>query len=1431
MIYRYTLSLLALILLSLMPVQLQAQYWQRANLPGTYAATFYLDVYFLPGNAQYGWVCGYNGHVVRTTDGGTTWQGATVPFSGRAAGHLESVQFVDTQTGYASGPCGFFKSTDGGASWTDITPSIPNFQTPWGMYFLNSSYGVVLAGGCVSYQYFLRTTNGGTTWTTYIDSVANSGLTDVLLYPNGTGYAASSGKIWQTADSGATWSVAATSGPNYWNEELAAFGSSFLVPVAGTTCQGAGSGGGARFSTDNGANWNSFNTSGPNYGVFLLSATSGWLCGANRGVWFTSNAGQSWEYRGCGTDGDLDDIWFINDTTGWVAGNGVYRYSAPQRTASKASINFGVLCPPLTKQDTFWVRNRSWFGTQAQWTLIGADLANFGVLQPGVTFNIPACDSVMVIVRFDPKSGGVKNATLRVDFPSAGTHVDVSLTGDRRGSTSVPNDTLVQILAADCGVPLQLNSVWNNSSTNTDQITQIQRVSGDASIIAGFNTPINIPPGGVTVPFGVTLADTGWVSARFRMRVSPCDRDTFITFRAYGISPIITAPSIRIMQSKCYAEVIDSIPITNTGNADLIIDRAGFSAGSPDISIVGWSNNEQLPITIKRGEVKYIYIRFAPKAGGVRNVTLRLMNNDKTTIRGLKNPYDINIEGRSEAPEIKIDQKQIEFGEVCVGSTIQRGATITNKGVVTISIEAPTFMSSNTVFTATIEGSAFPAQILSGADGNLTIRFTPNRVGEFVDTLYAVCMPCSLHFAIPLHGWGITTQIATNPTSINTFIKAKQTTTIDVEVSSTGSADAIISNITLVPARSDWRLINTLSLPYTLAPGNKVSVTVEFTPQTDDTQYSGQLCFDVSGKCPTSACVPITVQTINSSITFSKTAIDFGVVKCTPRQQQDTIVIRNEGTDADELIMAEIQSSLPHSFDLLSPLSLPVSIDKNGNILLIVRSGLQTEGVDTARLVIKFKTAFGAKEISFPLRAEFRKAASSLAESLKDFGVVEPCSPPQRFVMHFSNAGTLDDDFNRVYAGTLDGLSFQNDANLKLRALSSDSLEVIFTPSTIQLNPGDERIIDGSITYTSKVCGDVLRILFKAKVVRPRLTITPTQLAYSLVWKGGNKTLYVGVKNNTTYTRTITAINFANNKAENFAYTLSLPHIMNAGDSLSIPITFTAVSEGDYATAISIREESVCVDSTAVTMTANVPLEAYRAVLRMGDTTSIYTVAVSDTTTIPFVLTTDENSDQALWKSQPSSIVATLKYDNAVMNVLSAYAIKDGVEIPLNYTADGGSLRVTVPQSASAKLGSSGTLFLLRVQGMQSVPSYTEVRITNATAETLKDAVIDTEHGVFNVLACVKWARIKLSETFALRVGEQPAHDLINIDVNSSGEQTLSLRVVNLLGNDVGLVKCEAHEGNLRLSILTQEMASGSYVIVASNQTGYTQRIKVVIEK
>jgi photosystem II stability/assembly factor-like uncharacterized protein len=314
--------------------------WQQMPLPRGYNDNYYLDVQFLTSNPQLGWICGYGGATCRTTNGGATWLGSRTPVGGQ----LESICFVNSRVGYVSGIAdqsgegGIFRSGDGGATWTDITPyinvgGIPRRPQLWGNFFFDELNGIVVGGGCDSPQLFFKTTNGGVSWQLAQYNAPNTGMSHVKMFdPNGLCIASSSGALWRSTDGGISWNLFTRTGNSYWQENLSYKGSTYLLATSSEACYGNQDRiGDVRSSNDNGATWRRQSTGAAMFGTFLLDSKIGWAVGLYNTVLRTSDGGQSFRSYTCGLpdDGSWDDVWFINDTTGFIVGKGAYRTVRP----------------------------------------------------------------------------------------------------------------------------------------------------------------------------------------------------------------------------------------------------------------------------------------------------------------------------------------------------------------------------------------------------------------------------------------------------------------------------------------------------------------------------------------------------------------------------------------------------------------------------------------------------------------------------------------------------------------------------------------------------------------------------------------------------------------------------------------------------------------------------------------------------------------------------------------------------------------------------------------------------------------------------------------------------------------------------------------------------------------------------------------------
>jgi photosystem II stability/assembly factor-like uncharacterized protein len=90
-----------------------------------------------------GWIVGSKGFVLKTTDGGLTWNGA----QNDSLGTLQSVYFRTATEGYiGSSSRKLYKTTDGGANWTRIMlTTVPDTgAVVRAIYFADASKGWIL---------------------------------------------------------------------------------------------------------------------------------------------------------------------------------------------------------------------------------------------------------------------------------------------------------------------------------------------------------------------------------------------------------------------------------------------------------------------------------------------------------------------------------------------------------------------------------------------------------------------------------------------------------------------------------------------------------------------------------------------------------------------------------------------------------------------------------------------------------------------------------------------------------------------------------------------------------------------------------------------------------------------------------------------------------------------------------------------------------------------------------------------------------------------------------------------------------------------------------------------------------------------------------------------------------------------------------------
>ncbi len=323
-----------------------------------YSGFSFVQLHF--DNANAGWGIG-NEFFLRTTDGGSSWV-TTIVNLGLGESSLQQCRFVDTTVGwmigrltnsnYLSGHV--LKTTDGGATWQQQLTFSGAFD-----YLCFTDIDPVSRDVCwtvASDGSLYKTTNGGANWLS-LPRVAN--LNQLAVLSNGTLLGAGSfGNQVISIDSGLTWSQTSSGytmldasdmmvldsthvfavggrtllktadGGIHWNSTTMGSGLDFYSRSVWFTdslrgwvgAEYTGGWGGLHRTTDGGQNWLvQVDSTHRITDLHFVNGSLGWFGEGGR-VHFTSNGGESWSLRGYIPSIEIYTIFFASPTSGWAGG-------------------------------------------------------------------------------------------------------------------------------------------------------------------------------------------------------------------------------------------------------------------------------------------------------------------------------------------------------------------------------------------------------------------------------------------------------------------------------------------------------------------------------------------------------------------------------------------------------------------------------------------------------------------------------------------------------------------------------------------------------------------------------------------------------------------------------------------------------------------------------------------------------------------------------------------------------------------------------------------------------------------------------------------------------------------------------------------------------------------------------------------------------
>ena len=270
------------------PIEAIKYHWEIVR-QGNWQAEF-TDTYFL--SAQHGWTVGSDGTILRTTDGGKTWQ----PQQSGVSETLQRIVFIDEKYGWISGQGVLLRTENGGKSWQVIRNGLKNFHNIRAIHFINPKEGWL----GVDRGQILRTSDGGKTWTLQQTGTTHQPITDLHFINSKEGWAVApqrrtGGFILHTVDGGDYWEIQAKT-------HHGSIGVHFLDATSGWVVMEDGT---SLLTTDGGESWKrdleaEQDIKGSNLDIQLLTVkfrnhTEAWAIDGGHTILTTQNQGKNWE--------------------------------------------------------------------------------------------------------------------------------------------------------------------------------------------------------------------------------------------------------------------------------------------------------------------------------------------------------------------------------------------------------------------------------------------------------------------------------------------------------------------------------------------------------------------------------------------------------------------------------------------------------------------------------------------------------------------------------------------------------------------------------------------------------------------------------------------------------------------------------------------------------------------------------------------------------------------------------------------------------------------------------------------------------------------------------------------------------------------------------------------------------------------------------
>jgi hypothetical protein len=254
------------------------------------------------------------------------------------------------------------------------------------------------------------------------------------------------------------------------------------------------------------------------------------------------------------------------------------------------------------------------------------------------------------------------------------------------------------------------------------------------------------------------------------------------------------------------------VTLTNSGYCTLTI--TGISSSSSEFLV---PNVMPYPITVEGGGSLQVPIRFQPTSFGAKAANITIVSDDPAS------PQIVAVSGTAPAPELDlIIANAGNFGNVCVGSMVDKALTLLNSGPCTLTV---TSIASSTSEFVVPNVLTYPIRIAPGTAVGVPLRFESASFGAKTGTITVTSDDPTGAKSVSVSGDVPSGKLTVTGSTCIGGVRAGCLGERTISICNVGDCKLNVTSVAFKRKSKYWKLINN-PFPASLHPGSCLSVLI-----------------------------------------------------------------------------------------------------------------------------------------------------------------------------------------------------------------------------------------------------------------------------------------------------------------------------------------------------------------------------------------------------------------------------------------------------------------------------------------------------------------------------------------------------------------------------------------------------------------------------